>query len=93
MASNFTMKTPGHKLKHDGCHLKKKKHNIYTRLSIVFKHISIGYKLWKSLPKNSCSHLLVEPLPETLVRDKTKPEAGDHHVAQLQRLGLLSYMT
>ena len=31
-------------------------------------------------------YLLIEPLPETLVGYETKPEAADHHVAQLQEI-------
>ena len=35
-------------------------------------------------PTNQPSHFLIEPLPEALVGHKAKPEAGDHHVDDLQ---------
>ena len=35
-------------------------------------------------PTNQPPHFLIEPLPEALVGHKAKPEAGDHHVDDLQ---------
>ena len=46
------------------------------------KYESYKYEKWENCWRKT--DLLIEPLSETVVGHEAKPEAADHHVAQLQ---------